>query len=233
MNDRVGQKFANKYGTEFIIVEYIDNTKVIVEFLDNNHARVKTNYAACRKGQVKNPYDKTVYGIGYIGLDKNNNKLVFSEREKKVWNGMMDRCYGKRENNPSYEGCTVCERWLCFANFLEDLPLIDGYKYWLENPNKRVCLDKDIKKQGNKVYSLENCMFVTNKENTQESNRRNGYVKEEKPIICIEIKTGKITRFNSTREAERQLGIASSNICACLKGRQNTAKGFKFKYVES
>ena len=98
---------------------------------------------------------------------------------------MITRCYDK--NNANYrlygaKGVTVCDRWHCFEYFLEDLPLIDGYNNWLNNPGLYQ-LDKDLKQIGKpyneKVYSLETCCFLYRSDNCRlgaidKKNRING-----------------------------------------------------------
>ena len=42
-----------------------------------------------------------------------------------------------------------------------------------------------------------------------------------------------IKEWPSACEAERQLGIASSNICACLNGRYKSSGGFVWRYASS
>ena len=54
--------------------------------------------------------------------------------------------------------------------------------------------------------------------------------KISKPVIAIDKRTGLILEFSSTHEAERETGIASSNICACLKGKMNSCGGFYWMY---
>ena len=50
----------------------------------------------------------------------------------------------------------------------------------------------------------------------------------KKPILCS---NGKV--YESVREAARQLGIASPNIIAVLKGRYKQAHGYTFKYKDT
>ena len=51
------------------------------------------------------------------------------------------------------------------------------------------------------------------------------------PIIQF-AKSGEfIKEWPSAKEAERQLGIAHSNICACLKGRYKSAGGYLWRYA--
>lgn len=66
---------------------------------------------------------------------------------------MLNRCYGGKLK--AYEKCSVCDEWLCYANFEE----------WYNNnyyktDNEPMNLDKDILINGNKIYSPETCMFV-------------------------------------------------------------------------
>ena len=46
-------------------------------------------------------------------------------------------------------------------------------------------------------------------------------------------KTEKILKmFYSIREAERKTGVNNRNICSCCKGRQKSAGGYRWKYVD-
>lgn len=57
--------------------------------------------------------------------------------------------------------------------------------------------------------------------------------KRKKKVKMIDIFSGDtIAVFDSIKEAERIMGIHASNIVACLKGRQKTAKGYTWFYVE-
>lgn len=80
-----------------------------------------------------------------------------------IWQGMKQRCFDK--NATHYKdyggrGITVCERWLKFENFLEDMG---------ERPEGK-SLDR-INNNGD--YEPENCSWATNKEqsNNQRMNR--------------------------------------------------------------
>lgn len=237
--DRTGEKFITSEGYKIIIIKYYNSDKLLVEFQDKYRAIIHTSYQACRKGSVKNPYHPSVFGVGMIGLMPDGSKPKTSiatgthTREYYLWKRMLGRCYYSKchENNPTYKDVTVCDRWLVFANFVEDLPLIEGYELWLNHPNERICLDKDIKGNGSKVYCLENCCFVTNSDNVKERIERcgNGEVK----VYGINIKTGERTKdFNSYTEASKELGI-NNNISQCINGRQKTCGGYKWFKVES
>ena len=174
--ERLGMTFTSNEGCLFFVKEYKSNSDVTVKFMDEHGAEIHTTWQHCRKGQVKNPYFKSVYGVGCLGkgdfVTRVNGKLT---REYDLWGNMLKRCYNDKslEKRPTYANVTVCERWLCFANFLEDLPLIENYELW-KNSEEMMTLDKDLKQTGveNKVYSLETVKFVTVSENSKEAYER-------------------------------------------------------------
>lgn len=56
--------------------------------------------------------------------------------------------------------------------------------------------------------------------------------KRKKPILQFDKKNNFIKEWLSATDVERTLGIKSSDICTCCKGKQKTAKGFIWKYKE-
>lgn len=49
-----------------------------------------------------------------------------------------------------------------------------------------------------------------------------------KKVICLET----TKRYNSVKDASLDVGIASSSICFCCKGKSKTAGGFHWKYLD-
>lgn len=91
--------------------------------------------------------------IGYIN-GKQKQKFVWICPYYKAWTSMLERCYSARyqERHPTYRGCTVSEDWLTFSVF----------KSWMEKQSwEGLQLDKDLLVEGNKVYSADTCVFVT------------------------------------------------------------------------
>jgi len=87
----------------------------------------------------------------------------------------------------------------------------------------------------------EDAMKVINKKTLQEIKSSWGYVDEAidcKPIIAIELKTGKITHYSNTRNAFSSLrsyhniNIHMSGIRECLRGHQKSTRGYAFKFDE-
>lgn len=161
--ERIGVKGVSNEGYEMECVDYIRHEEITVR-LSNGH-EVKTNWGAFKKGQVKNPYHKAVVGVGYIGegRHKSGDKTGKSYRVYRRWRGMLERCYSDtfQQNNPTYEGCTVCEEWHNYQVFAdwyqENYYTIDG---------ETIELDKDIIIKGNTVYSPDTCVFVPKRINS-------------------------------------------------------------------
>ena len=167
--DRTGETNTSNEGCIMKIVEYNRNDDIIVEFQDEHKHRVHTKYYHFKKGNVKNPFLPSVFGHGYLGIDKNGNVPKTKEFingkwcitwEYHKWNGMLRRCYDNKykEKEPTYKDVICCERWLCFAYFLEDLEILKQEYNW--NEDEKLNLDKDILNKGNKEYNLENCVLI-------------------------------------------------------------------------
>lgn len=156
--DRVGESRENTYGTLMTIIQYDSYDKITVEFQDDHHVKVNTTYSNFKSGQIKNPYDRTVFGIGYLGegiyMAKKNKK---STPEYLMWMSMLQRCYAEKwkDKFPAYYGiCTVCDEWHNFQNFA---------KWYFEHyyeVAERLHLDKDILIPNNKVYAPDRCLLV-------------------------------------------------------------------------
>ena len=167
--DRTGETNMSNEGCAMKIVEYNNALDIVIEFQDEHKYRTHTSYQAFKKGECKNPFYPSVYGYGYLGVDKEGNVPKVSEFKdgKNVhtweydrWQKMLQRCFDNKykEKHPTYKDVVCCERWLCYANFLEDLEVLKQEYNW--NVDEKLQLDKDILHKGNKIYSLENCVLV-------------------------------------------------------------------------
>ena len=174
MENRLGEVRKNSYGTEMKIVEYDGYENTVVEFQDEHRARVHTTYGNFIRSQVRNPYDKTVYDVGYLGEGKYKVYIDQTRLEPvyNVWRTLLGRCCSERhrEQFPAYADCVVCEEWLCYQNFAE---------WWNDNMyhvgTERMHLDKDILYKGNKVYSPDTCLIVPQRINMLFSHKPNKY----------------------------------------------------------
>ena len=162
--ERLGSVNISNEGYEMKIIEYNGVRNIVVEFQDEYKTKVTTRYQHFKDGNVKNPFHKTLYGVGYYGVgkyksrDNNQESIIY-----KYWRSMMNRCYNPYYINKelSYIDCYVCEEWHNFQNFAE---WFDENYY--ECNDEKMNLDKDILYKGNKIYSPETCIFVPQRINS-------------------------------------------------------------------
>ena len=157
--NRLGETRKNKHGTEMKVVVYNSCLDVWVEFQDEHKTRVHTTYTNFNKGQVKNPYDKTVGTVGYIGVGEytvaKNNDSSWKVRYS-AWRSMIARCHKLSDSNyDKYCHCEVCEEWHNYQNYAK---WYDEHIYYVGN--ERMHVDKDILHEGNNIYSPDNCIIV-------------------------------------------------------------------------
>lgn len=156
-SEKVGEIKKNRYGTYMKIIEYKSYDNVTVQFQDEHKAIVKgIKYNHFKTGVVKNPYDKSIYGIAYIG----EGEYSYSTHTHihRTWVGMLRRCYDPYFINTraiTYKDVIVCKEWLNFQNFAKWYE--DNY---YEVPNERMQIDKDILYKDNKIYSPDTCLIV-------------------------------------------------------------------------
>lgn len=139
------------------IVEYYEYNNIVVEFQDEYKAKVRSRYDHFLSGGIVNPYHKSLYGVGMMGVDyKSPHKL-----EYKIWASMMCRCYNEKYSkvSPTYENVKCVEEWHLFENFYKWLHSQENFEN-LKNLSPRFALDKDILIKGNKIYAPDKCCLV-------------------------------------------------------------------------
>lgn len=170
MNERIGEINKNTFGTEMKIIAYRRSDDIDVQFLDKDeYIYEHQTYVNFKRGHIKNPYDRCIFDIGYLG----EGNLLQRSQAGFCWRGMLERCYCDRLKkwHPAYYGIsTVCDEWLNFQTFA---------KWYEENiyqvGNERMHLDKDILIKGNKLYSPDTCIIVPQKINVLFVNQPNKY----------------------------------------------------------
>lgn len=112
---------------------------------------------------------KLVYGVGINDADyvtqinensgynedgKKIQKMIWVCPFSKVWRAMIGRCYSVKiqERQPSYVGCQVTPEWHYFMTFRD---------WMIEQDWEGKALDKDLLIAGNKTYSPETCVFIS------------------------------------------------------------------------
>lgn len=159
---------TNKFGP--IKLLYLSsNSKWLVKFI-NTGTECLVSGGDITRGSVRDYNYKSVCGVACFGYGEFKAKINGRDTDcYKCWNHMISRCY--KESDKSYsryggKGVSVCAEWLNFQQFAE--------WYYSNYPNDGIKyqLDKDIKIDGNKLYSPRLCLFVTAKENIIKANAK-------------------------------------------------------------
>ena len=193
---------------QFKILNYINYYSVEIEFLDTGY-KTTTRTDNIRNGMVKDKLSPAVFGVGFMG--DGEYKPVVNRKNTKTyttWSNMLRRCYCPKSHIrfPTYIGCTIAPIWHNFQNFAQwfDKNYIEGYH-----------LDKDCKIEGNKIYSPENCLFVSPKENT---------IKALAKHYVFTSPKGEMVNVYNLNDFCRENGLQVSNMCNVAKGKLNHHK---------
>lgn len=162
--DRTGEIGYNNFGSKMIISGYRNTIDIDVYFPEYDITAKGVRYNNFKRGAVSCPYERTVYGVGYLGEGKYKVKENGKDtRIYSTWSHMLRRCHDEnyQREKPSYKYATICEEFHNFQNF----------GYWdsdnfYQIEGEKMCLDKDILIKGNKLYSPETCIFVPERINT-------------------------------------------------------------------
>lgn len=97
LKNRIGEELLNNFGSKMIIVEYNGSNNISVYFPEYNWTCEQVEYANFKKGNIKCPYERRVYGVGYIG----EGKYKVKENGKttkcyETWHSMLRRCYDEK-----------------------------------------------------------------------------------------------------------------------------------------
>lgn len=213
-------------GDEYIVLDYTKGI-ITIEFIKTGY-QTKVTSSKLIQGNIRDRLKPSLCGVGYLGY----NNSIGNEQEYSLWKGIIERCY--RENRQDYKnygnkGITVCERWKCFSNFLEDIKNIEGYDEE-KFKNNRLDLDKDIKQKNlpvnQKVYSPDTCMFV------DKSINRAIITRQRTPDVGIISTKGDyvLKTFCPVEELSKQIGVKTQYITRILRGEAKTHQGWTFKY---
>ena len=156
--NRTGEERLNKFGSKMIIKNCRKAIDLDVYFPEYDWVFEHATYDNFKNGRIKCPYERRIFGVGYLGEGKykakENNK---NTDEYIIWYDMIKRCYNPKlhEKYSTYKGCEVENFFLNFQNMAEWIK-----ENYYEVPGEQMCLDKDVLYKGNKIYSRDTCIFV-------------------------------------------------------------------------
>ena len=179
--------------------------------------------------KIKNGYTKSCGCLSKKALDDGralNIKHRFSNsRFYQIWRGMKGRCSNenlKEYKNYGGRGIKVCDKWIEFLNFKEDM--YETYlKHVVDFGEKDTTIER-VDVNGN--YELKNCTWATKKE--QSNNQRTHGV--QKQFIAIS-PNGVVYNNNNQMQFAKEHNLSNSKISSCLSGSRNHHKQWRFRYA--
>lgn len=234
-NDIVGKILLNNEGYKFKVIEYQGFNKLRqriykIKFLDSEYVKNEVQRNNLLNGKTKDRLAKSVCGVAGLGFAKKSE----NKKEYNLWVNMIKRCYDIK--SPSYQwygqkGIKVCEKWLRFDLFLDDLPNINGFDRELFEAGK-LKLDKDISsgndiKHEDKLYSLETCRFVSHLANMKECTSRYNTTKSIKHAL---LPNGEDIIITNLTDFCKKNNLDYRNVYHVLEGKSSHCKGYKFYY---
>ena len=161
----VGKVCKSKSSGDFKIVKYNNARDVEVQFLKTRF-EMTVELGSIRKGEVKDPYLPSVYGVGVSGIKYPSKLNGVNTKEYDLWCSMIQRCYSNtyKKKQPTYEGCEVSDNFKSYEYFYEWCNKQIGFDN--DGNGNPFHLDKDLLIKGNKVYSENTCVFIPSEINS-------------------------------------------------------------------
>ena len=128
--------FTSNKGLRFKVIEALPgaldagNSLYLVEF-EKSGARKVLRGTHITRGDVRDDYAPSVYGLGYLGEATSQEAPNKTKSTYHMWKRMLGMCHHERHRDYRAHGAhgeTVCERWHSFEAFEQDLKRLPGVK---------------------------------------------------------------------------------------------------------
>ena len=179
INIDYSKEYDSNYCGKFKILKELEHRKsgsvfkrrVRIKFIETGYEK-DVDLLVALSGRINDPYHNSICGVACLGLYKDNP--LHCKKVYDIWYHMIERCYD--EKCKSYKtygaiGVRVDERWMCYENFLNDLPYVSGFREYINNQYITYNLDKDLLQQNipksQRIYSKDTCCFISMYENLQ------------------------------------------------------------------
>lgn len=208
---KAGDKYKTINDGDLEIINYKNSRCVSYRFVETGFCGV-TQAGNIKRGTVKDRLRPSVFGVGFVG--DGDYKQTTHKYHYNMWKGILERCYSEKYHKrfPSYIGCSICEEWKNFQVF----------SAWLDdnlpNTKDRWEIDKDIKIDGNRIYSPDACSVVSSQDNNEKCRAKHW---------TLESPDGEIVNIYNLSRFCRDNGINYSNLHAVAMGKRLTCSGWK------
>ena len=163
--DCIGKICKSNLSGDFKVLKYNNKKNVEIQFSKTGY-ETTVELGSIRKGEVKDPYVSSVYGVGILGTKYPSKINGVQTKEYDLWKHMLERCYSDvyKKKYPTYKGCEASENFKYYEYFYEWCKNQIGFGN--EGNGNPFHLDKDLLVKGNKVYSENTCIFIPHEINS-------------------------------------------------------------------
>ena len=126
------------------VMRIASHKDITVRFQDALSYTTSVSSSTLRSGHIKNPYQASVWGIGYMGVGEHTtttSKLAYDRWKKMLETSVKGGKY------------SVCPAWLNFQKFA-------AWLYSQENYRDKNVLDKSVLNPNSREYNPESCTLL-------------------------------------------------------------------------
>jgi hypothetical protein len=161
-----------------------------------------------------------------VSLNDDEYKRTKKGLVLKIYKSQISRSKARGYAKPDYS-LNELREWVFSQDNFNEI-----YESWVLSDYKKMLIPSCDRLDDYKPYSLPNIRLVTWQENKSKSycDRKNGLNnKHSKYVAQFNIDGELISGYYSTKQAERETGVANTSISACCLGKRKTAGGFIWK----
>ncbi len=151
----------------------------IVQFDKTGYTTIARKDTILNNG-IRDPFYPSHAGVGFIGDYKIESEL--DKNLYKVWSHMLNRCYNPNCKEYKFygnKGIFVCNRWLSFERFVNDVKNLPNWREKKLNL-KNYQLDKDY--YHSNCYSPDTCVWLKSSENRKYQKKNQNQLRRPLPI---------------------------------------------------
>lgn len=132
MDAIIGRTFTSTRGRTCTVLDVVSERDAgdklcLVEFETTKSKKIVRN-THLLKGEFKDVFAPSVYGVGYLGEATSQNEEGKTKRLYHMWKRMIGFCMSEAHRDfHAHEAESVCDAWLCFATFEEDVTAMKDF----------------------------------------------------------------------------------------------------------
>ena len=209
--DCIGKVCKSKSSGDFKVLKYNNAKDVEIQFLKTGY-ETTVELGNIKKGDVKDPYSPSVYGVGILGTKHPSAVNGVKTKDYALWKSMLTRCYSDsyKKKHLTYQGCEVSENFKSYEYFYEWCNQQVGFD--TDGNGNPFHLDKDLLVKGNKIYSEDTCVFIPVEINSLLVKRENMRGKYLIGVYWCNTKKVFVARVNKNKGKREWLGVFKTEI---------------------